>query len=44
VVTVRGLLGQAEDSTLLALIDVYRTRYRFLVVCLAYSYDYSLFL
>jgi hypothetical protein len=39
---VYGLPGQAEDSTLLALIDVYRIRYRFLVVCLAYSYNYSL--
>jgi hypothetical protein len=39
---VYGLPSQAEDSTLLALIDVYRTHYRFLVVCLAYSYNYSL--
>jgi hypothetical protein len=36
------LLSQAEDSTLLALIDVYKTHYRFLVVCLAYSCDYLL--
>jgi len=39
---VYGLPSQAEDLTLLALIDVYRTHYGFLVVYLAYSCDYSL--
>jgi hypothetical protein len=34
------LPSQVEGLTLPALIGVYRIRYRFLVVCLAYSCDY----